>query len=193
MEPVLRPGALPDPPELGDAQVLLRSWTYTDLPCIEEASGDPLLAIGTAVPRPFSNEAGLAFIERQWQRSISGEGLSLAITETGSDSARGLVSLLHRQQPGVVALSYWTVGGRRRLGLARSALILLSSWALNLPAIARVEALVEPDNAGSIRVLEGAGFCREGLLRSYLELPNSRKDVLLYSMIPGDLPPATGR
>ncbi len=191
VDPTYRPGELPEPPELSDAQVHLRSWTYNDLACIEEASRDPLIPTGTTIPSPFSHEAGLAFIERQWQRSISGEGLSLAITETGADNAVGLVCLLHRQQPGVVGVGYWTVGSRRRLGLARNGLILLSRWALSLAAVARLEALVEPGNAASIRVLEAAGFRREGLLRSYLEQPPVRADADLYSLTAEDLAHST--
>jgi RimJ/RimL family protein N-acetyltransferase len=173
VDPVYRPGAIPEPPELSDGQVLLRSWTYCDLPCIEEASRDPVIPTGTTVPSPFSEQAGLAFLERQWQRSASGEGLSLAVTEAGTDTAIGLVCLLHRQQPGVVGVGFWTVESRRRRGFARRGVSLLSRWALGLPAVARLEALVEPDNEGSIRVLEGAGFRREGLLQAYLDFHRS--------------------
>jgi ribosomal-protein-alanine N-acetyltransferase len=58
---------------------------------------------------------------------------------------------------------------------------------LGLPAVARLEALVEPDNEGSIRVLEGAGFRREGLLQAYLDFRPVRADALLYSLIGEDL------
>jgi RimJ/RimL family protein N-acetyltransferase len=187
VDAIYRPGAIPEPPELSDAHVRLRSWTYNDIPCVEEASRDPLIPAGTTVPSPFSHDAGLAFIEQQWQRAISGEGLSLAISEVATDTAVGLVCLLHRQQPSVVGVGYWTVGSRRRLGLARNGLVLLSRWALGTPAIARLEALVEPGNGGSIRVLESAGFLREGLLRSYLDLPEARADAYLYSLLAEDL------
>jgi ribosomal-protein-alanine N-acetyltransferase len=56
-----------------------------------------------------------------------------------------------------------------------------------LPAVVRLEALVEPDNDGSIRVLEGAGFRREGLLRAYLGFDTIRADALIYSLIQGDV------
>ena len=191
MDPIDRPAAIPEPPELSDGQVLLRAWTYYDLPCIEEAIRDQGIPAGTSVPSPFSHEAGLAFIERQWQLSVSGEGLSLAIAEVAADTAIGSVCLLQRQEPGVVGVSYWTVGSRRRQDLARRGLILLSRWALSLPAVARLEALAQPDNAGSVRVLEAAGFRREGLLRSYLALTTTRADALLFSMIPADLGSST--
>ena len=187
MDPVYRPHAIPDPPELSDGRVVLRSWTYSDLACIEQASGDLTLPAGTTVPRPFSRESGLAFLERQWQRSVTGEGLSLAVTEAATDTAVGLICLLHRQQPGVAGVGFWTVASRRRQGFARTSLGLLSRWALGLPAVVRLEALVEPDNEGSTRVLEAVGFRREGLLRSYVDLRDGRGDAMLFSLLREDL------
>lgn len=187
VDPILRPGVIPVPQELRDEPILLRSWSYQDLGCIEEASRDPDIPSGTTVPRPFSEEAGRAFIERQWGRSASGEGLSLAVAEAGTGTAVGLIALLHRQQPGVVGVGYWIVASRRQQGFARRALGLLSHWALSLPAVNRLEALVEPGNEGSIRVLDDAGFRREGLLRAYLDLHTLRVDVYLYSLIEGDV------
>ena len=187
VDPVYRPNAIPDPPELSDGQVVLRSWTYSDLDCIEQASGDPVIPAGTTVPWPFSRESGLAFLERQWQRSVTGEGLSLAVTEAATDTAVGLICLLHRQQPGVAGVGFWTVASRRRQGFARTSLGLLSRWALGLPVVVRLEALVEPDNEGSTRVLEAVGFRREGLLRAYLDLRGVRGDALLFSLLREDL------
>jgi len=187
VDPVYRPNAIPDPPELSNGKVLLRNWTYCDLSCIEEASQDPVIPIGTTVPRLFSREAGLAFLERQWQRSVSGEGLSLAITDAATDTAVGLACLLHRQQPGVVGVGFWTVASHRRRGFARGAVGLLSPWALGLPSVVRLEALVQPDDRGSIAVLEKAGFRREGLLRSFLDLETARADALLYSLVQEEL------
>jgi RimJ/RimL family protein N-acetyltransferase len=50
-----------------------------------------------------------------------------------------------------------------------------------------VEALVLQDNFASQRVLEKAGFRREGLLRSYLVIGDGRADALIYSLLPSDL------
>jgi len=47
--------------------------------------------------------------------------------------------------------------------------------------------LVVPDNIASQRVLEKAGFRREGHLRSYLVFERQRADALVYSLLPSDL------
>ena len=39
----------------------------------------------------------------------------------------------------------------------------------------------------SQRVLEKAGFQREGYLRSYLVFDQQRTDALIYSLLPSDL------
>jgi ribosomal protein S18 acetylase RimI-like enzyme len=54
-------------------------------------------------------------------------------------------------------------------------------------AFARVEALVEPENTPSQRVLEGVGFQREGHLRSYLVFDGRRADAFIYSQLASDL------
>jgi len=186
-DPVYRPGVIPVPAPLRSGPAVVRAWAYDDLPCLEEAGQDQAIPPRTTVPSPFSQTAGRAFVERQWGRQASGEGLSVAIAEAATGAAAGLLSLLHRQQPGVVGAGYWIVASRRRRGLAGAALRVVSRWALGLPGVARVEALVEPDNAGSIRVLEGAGFRREGLLRCYLAFGEIRRDAWIYSLIESDL------
>ena len=50
----------------------------------------------------------------------------------------------------------------------------------------RIEAACIPDNERSMRVLEKAGFQREGLLRSYLRINGVWQDHYLYALIAGD-------
>jgi [ribosomal protein S5]-alanine N-acetyltransferase len=187
VDAIYRPGVIREPDGLRDDVVLLRRWSHDDLGCIEEASRDPVIPNGTTVPNRFSEVEGRAFIERQWGRAASGEGLSLAIIDADAGSAAGLVCLMHRQQPGVVGLGYWIVASRRRRGLARGGVILLSRWALGLGPVDRIEALVDPTNDSSIRVLEGAGFEQEAKLRGYFGADGARHDALLYSLISTDI------
>jgi [ribosomal protein S5]-alanine N-acetyltransferase len=178
--------AYPDPP-LADGAIVLRRWAESDLGCVEEASRDPEIPEGTSVPARFTPAEGLAWIERQWGRRENGEGLSLAIAAAGSDEALGNINLLFRQQPGTAAIGYWLVERVRGRGLGSRAVALLSRWALTHAGLERVEALVLPDNAASQRVLEKAGFRREGHLRSYLVFATRRNDALIYSLLPSDL------
>jgi RimJ/RimL family protein N-acetyltransferase len=64
---------------------------------------------------------------------------------------------------------------------------LLTRWALADVGLARMEAFVEPSNAASMRVLDSAGFQREGYLRSYLAVGDARADAHIYSLLATDL------
>ena len=50
--------------------------------------------------------------------------------------------------------------------------------------IKRLELYVEPWNEGSWRAAEACGFLREGLLRSWEQVGDERKDMYMYSYIP---------
>ena len=176
----------PDPP-LTDGAIVLRRWAVADLGCVEEASHDPQIPEGTTVPTTFTEAEGLAWIERQWRRADDGEGLSLAIADASTDEALGAAVLLFRPQPATVGIGYWVVPRARGGGLASRAVALLARWALTDAGLARVEALVEPGNTASRRVLERGGFRREGHLRSYLAFATRRADALIYSLVPSDL------
>lgn len=92
-----------------------------------------------------------------------------------------------RPQPGVVGIGYWVVPLARGRGLGTHAVGLLSHWALAEAGIARVEAWVEPENTASQRVLEGAGFRREGVLRSFLSHAERRADAVVFSRTAEDV------
>jgi ribosomal-protein-alanine N-acetyltransferase len=56
-------------------------------------------------------------------------------------------------------------------------------------ALHRVQAAVIPRNAGSIRVLEKAGFREEGLARRYLQIAGVWEDHKLYAVTAEEWPP----
>jgi [ribosomal protein S5]-alanine N-acetyltransferase len=177
--------AYPDPP-LTDGVVVLRQWARDDLGCIEEATQDPDIPKGTTVPATFTPAEGLAWIERQRSRHDEGTGLSQAIANADSNEALGAAVLMTRK-PGTVEIGYWLIPRARGRGFGSRAVGLLARWAVTEAPLARVEALVVPDNIASQRVLEKAGFRREGHLRSYLVFERQRADALIYSFLPSDL------
>ena len=68
------------------------------------------------------------------------------------------------------------------------ALKLLTKHAFDTLRLHRLEAACIPDNHRSIRVLEKAGFQREGLLRSYLRINGVWQDHFIYGLIATDVP-----
>jgi RimJ/RimL family protein N-acetyltransferase len=170
-------------PPLADGVVLLRRWELADLPTVAEASADGDAVEGTTLPSAYTDAEGREWIERQWSRLESGEGLSLALEADGR--AAGAIVLVHRD-PESVGIGYWLVRSARGRGLAGRAVRLLAPWALREAGMRRVEALVEPGNEASIRTVLGAGFAREGLLRSHARIGARRADVIVFSLVADD-------
>ena len=86
-------------------------------------------------------------------------------------------------------IGYWIGEKYAGQGYMVDALDLLARHAFRTMRLHRIEAACIPDNRRSIRVLEKAGFTREGLLRSYLKINGGWQDHYLYALIdedPGD-------
>jgi ribosomal-protein-alanine N-acetyltransferase len=83
-------------------------------------------------------------------------------------------------------IGYWIGERFAGKGLMHEGLKLLVAYAFETLRLHRVEAACIPDNERSIRVLEKAGFQREGLLRSYLRINGAWRDHYLYALISTD-------
>lgn len=68
-------------------------------------------------------------------------------------------------------------------GYMTEAIYLILSFAFTEAGLHRVEAGVMPSNLGSIRVLEKAGFQKEGLARKLLEINGKREDHLMFAVL----------
>jgi ribosomal-protein-alanine N-acetyltransferase len=155
--------AYPDPPLRTDF-VALRRWERADLPLVQCSAEDHELVVGTTLPDPFTPDAGLAFIERQWSRAENEEGLSLAIQDARSGEAVGCVTLMLRRNQ-VADLGYWLVRPARGRGIGSATVALLVPWALRELDVEAVEAFVHPDNEASRRVLTKCDFTAQGSAR----------------------------
>ncbi|KAL5195096.1 putative ribosomal-protein-alanine acetyltransferase [Glycine soja] len=54
------------------------------------------------------------------------------------------------------------------------------------PHLERLQALVDVENVASQRVLEKAGFQREGVLRKYVVIKGKSRDMITFSVLPND-------
>ncbi|RZS88378.1 ribosomal-protein-alanine N-acetyltransferase [Phyllobacterium myrsinacearum] len=84
-------------------------------------------------------------------------------------------------------IGYWMGAPYAGRGYMSEALRLLISHAFTKVRLHRLEAACIPSNERSIRLLEKAGFQREGLLRSYLKINGMWQDHLLFSLIEDDV------
>jgi [ribosomal protein S5]-alanine N-acetyltransferase len=170
-----------------DGAVLLRPWEARDAACVQEE-------------KRCSREDAARWMVGQEKRRSDGAGICLAIAEAASDEALGCIGLLFRPTAGLVptaaaggaglvyepdaamaGIGYWVIERARGRRLASTAVSLLTDWALSETGLMRVEALVEPSNVASQRVLAHAGFAHEGVLAAYLAVPAGRADALIYA------------
>jgi len=89
----------------------------------------------------------------------------------------------------VGSLGYWM--GQRHAGqgyMTDAVKNGLLPHALGALRLHRVEAACIPTNAASIRLLEKAGFTREGYAREYLCINGIWQDHLLFACVKGDIP-----
>lgn len=83
-------------------------------------------------------------------------------------------------------IGYWMGERHAGKGLMQDAIAALLEHAFSTMKLHRVEAACIPGNARSVRVLEKAGFKREGVLRSYLRINGNWEDHVLYALIEDD-------
>ncbi|MEU3861252.1 GNAT family N-acetyltransferase [Streptomyces sp. NPDC028722] len=171
-----------DVPELtAGGGFTLRPWRLSDLPLVHEASEDDYIPLITTVPSPYSEPAGVAFIERQWSRATTGAGYTFVIVAS-DDRPVGQVGLwLKNLDEGRASLGYWVVRSARGQRAAAAALDAVAGWALRDLRIPRLELWVEPWNTASVRTAERVGFQREGLLRGWQLVGDERRDMFMYA------------
>ncbi len=184
---------LPDPP-LHDGRIVLRPWIERDLVAANRATQDPQIARFTGVPEAPTLEQTREFFGAQPALRQQGAELTLAIADAATDEFLGTISLLRFEWAARRAeIGYWVAPWARGQGVATAAARLLSRWALERLNLVRLALHTHTDNRASQQVAERAGFTREGTLRSFDARGDRPRDIVVYSLTPEDLAPATER
>jgi [ribosomal protein S5]-alanine N-acetyltransferase len=96
----------------------------------------------------------------------------------------GAINSAARLNPHAFQGGYWIDPEWRGKGIGTKAQVLVRDFLINECEAIRIQALVEPSNMSSMRVLEKCGFEKEGLMRRfYPTLRRGLVDVLMYSYI----------
>ena len=178
---------LPDPP-LADGTVALRQWRHGDLRELVEACQDPEIPRWTAVPSPYMERDAREYLARAEIDRRSGRELGLAVVDAGDERVLGSCGLARFDwQDRKVEVGYWVAAAARRRSVGSGATRLLSEWAITALGMERVELLAHPANEASQRLALRAGFTREGLLRDYRRRKGQREDLVMFSLLAGDL------
>jgi [ribosomal protein S5]-alanine N-acetyltransferase len=170
---VLRPPRTQDVPEMRRAlrtnAVHLRPWSIAAAPGEDAAS---LAAVSRAA---LQNR-------REWKR---GQTFVFLVTLRDDDQRIiGRVTLggVLRGAFQNAYLGYWIDKDQQGRGLMTEAVRAATAFAFSAAGLHRVQAAVMPRNGASLRVLEKAGYRREGMAERYLCIAGQWEDHALFAM-----------
>ena len=188
-----RPPGMPEstltlsiPPEgLADGELLLRYPEDRDLDAIIPAFADAEIQEPANLPS-FTREELAANLPYLPALAASGRLMPLVALDVATDEIVGGGQLHHLDaERAIVELGYWVLPHARRRGIATRIARVLAEHAFSL-GIERVAAYVNVGNVVSERVLQRAGFTREGVIRSLPKPGGRRVDKTLFSLLPGE-------
>lgn len=165
----------------------LREFRTSDVAMVQDLATDPYVPLIGSLPAHADAAEALAYIDRQRGRLAEGVGFSFVIADAVDDEALGGIGLwLQHADQGRASVGYSVAPRARGRRAATAAVVAVTEFAWTLAGLFRVEALIEPDNAASLRTAESAGYTREGVLRSYMEFGGTRRDMAVYARLRGD-------
>jgi RimJ/RimL family protein N-acetyltransferase len=169
---------------ISDGDVVLRFPTEDDIDGLLVAVADPELREAANMPN-LDREQAQASIAHLPALMASGRMLPMtALDATGDIVGGGILHHLDAERA-IVEIGYWVLPHARRRGIATQIARLLAEHAFAL-GVERVAAYVNVDNPASERVLERAGYTREGVVRSLPKPDGRRVDKTLFSLLPGE-------
>jgi RimJ/RimL family protein N-acetyltransferase len=168
-----------------DRDVVLRSVRSDDVDAILPAFADPEIREAGNLP-DFGREELLETLPYLPALAATGRLLPLVVVDATSGDILGGGTLHHLDaERGIVEIGYWLLEHARGRGVATRIARLLAEHAFSL-GVQRVAAYVNVGNDSSDRVLQRAGFTREGVVRSLPKPDGTRVDKALYSLLPGE-------
>lgn len=178
-------------PSLTDGVVTLRPWQLGDVEALIDAiDGDPeITAWLELIPQPYGEREARAWIAAAASMWRDGTASTFAILAAGDVVGGCGVNWIDREQ-GVGDVGYWARSDARGSGYVTRAVLLAARWAFE-HGCERLQLRADSENGASQRVAERAGFTREGVQRSARHNPRlgRRMDFVVFSLLPGELPP----
>lgn len=170
-------------------RLTLRPFAAEDVGAVAAACSDDLVQRWLPLPRPYGIPAALDWCTvASHELRRSGGCLDRAAVLTADGRLAGCVGLKRTDWASrVTEIGYWSAADMRGQGYLTEAVTALSRWVLTEQGFERVELLAATGNLASQRVAERAGFHREGVMRNAGYTHDGRVDLVLYSLIDGDL------
>lgn len=169
-------------PTLTTARLVLRQLREDDAAALFPVLSDPEVMIWWSSGPHASPAETAAYVKGN---AAEGQGyLCWAIT-AGDDSALGWVILIDGK-PDVKEIGYILRRDQWGTGIAREAVTRVIDHGFGEMGLRRIFADTDPENPGSIGLLERLGFQREGRLRGEWETHIGVRDSLIYGLLRDD-------
>ncbi len=165
----------------------MRPWSPEDADSIHQACQDPEIIRWTTVPYPYTQDHAASFADfsaATWQEQA---GALFAVVDETTDAVLASCGLVDvDESDGTVEVGYWVAPWARGRGVATAATKAVTKWAIEELGAQRVSLEAASANIGSQQVALNAGFSREGVQRSKAARFGERRDMVLFSLLPGD-------
>lgn len=153
------------PPVIETERLVLRPFVMEDVPWVVEYAGARETYDGTlCMPHPYAEEDAVKWISSHNSRFFNGQGLESAITLNGEFI--GVVGLSISKNHNRAEIGYWLGKPHWNRGYMSEAVKAVVQYAFEELELNKITSRHFPHNPGSGRVLEKAGFRKEGVLRS---------------------------
>ena len=175
------------PRKLDTNDLHLRPSTLSDVKGMFAMLSDPeSMKYWSSTPVTKIDDA-LEVLRQDLESDAKGNSMCWAVTLKGQDKMIGKCILFQFNQPNhraeigfILNRDYW------RQGFMRQALEAVIDFAFTTLKLHRIEADADPENAGSLGVLEKLGFQREGLFRDRWLLDNEWVDSVMLGLVNPD-------
>lgn len=166
-------------PTLTTARLALRQLRDDDAPALFPVLSDPEVMTWWS-SGPHASPAETADYVKG--NAAEGQGFLCWAITAGDDTALGWVILIDGK-PDVKEIGYILRRDRWGGGIAREAVARVIDHGFGEMGLRRIFADSDPENAGSIALLERLGFQREGRLRGEWETHIGVRDSLIYGLL----------
>jgi RimJ/RimL family protein N-acetyltransferase len=184
-------------PTIQHGQYTLRPFSEADIDAIYQSCQDPLIPRFTTVPTPYSKELAQAFVrtrapqlfeERkaiQWILTVS-KDISPAALKVAGETFLGPFSIHAIEENNHIGeIGYWLNKDVRGYGYGSIGSRMVTNYAFETLGLRRLAGLVDSDNEASKKVLLGAGYAHEGLMKSRVtRADGSQIDMDLFAATP---------
>ncbi|MDO9415781.1 GNAT family N-acetyltransferase [Pararhizobium sp.] len=128
---------------------------------------------------------------RNEQEFSSGQAVPLFLFDRDHDVLLGGITAgyIRRGAAQGCTIGYWMGEKHAGQGHMLAGLKLTIPYIFTVLQLHRIEAACIPENRRSIRLLEKAGFQREGYLREYLKINGEWRDHVIFSLLERDIQP----